>query len=151
MIWEIYGYYQPKENKWYIGSTNQGVLRRAGKNGEGYRQCRKFWAAIKKYGWDSFVRCIFNHASSKEDALKLEDYYMEAYDSVRSGYNSKYNYEAVGVHSVQVLQYDKNLNLIKKYRSLSSASKRSGIPDYKIVKAALNGNMIDSFYWKILA
>ena len=151
VIWEIYGYYQPEENKWYIGSTNQGVSRRAGKDGEGYRQCRKFWAAIKKYGWENFDRCIFRQTSSKEEALKLEDYYMEVYDSVRNGYNSKYNYEPAGVHTSYVLQYDKSFNLIKKYKSLSQASKRSGVPEYKIVKAILDNESVHSFYWRILA
>lgn len=84
----VYRYWSPN-NKSYIGQTNQGIAVRAGKNGYGYRVCPHFYAAIKKYGWDWFEnhREILADNLSHEEADKLEQYYIQEYDSIKNGYN----------------------------------------------------------------
>ena len=47
-IYRIYKYVSPS-NKVYIGQTCNSLKIRA-KNGKGYKECPKFYMAIKKYG-----------------------------------------------------------------------------------------------------
>ena len=149
VIWEIYGYYQPKENKWYIGSTRKGLEARAGLDGRGYRKQLKFWSAIQTYGWSSFQSHILNHAYSKDEALGLEDFYMERYNSIENGYNSKFNTKPTPC-AAHILQLNKDSKPIKIYKTLAEASKRSGLSESTITKALINEEKGGSFYWKLI-
>jgi len=48
--YKVYKYTSPS-NKVYIGQTCNSLKVRAA-NGEGYKECPKFFEAIKKYGFD---------------------------------------------------------------------------------------------------
>lgn len=89
----IYKYTSPS-GKCYIGQTmfprrRQHDHKNAAKNNDS----RKFYRAIRKYGWDSFeyevLYTIFeDDLQVRQDILnKKEIYYIQKYDSFRNGYN----------------------------------------------------------------
>ena len=57
---------------------------------------RKFYDAIFKYGWDNFEKRVIEYVSSEEEAIKMEKYYIEKYDTVENGYNHSNDSEAGG-------------------------------------------------------
>ena len=83
----IYGYYQPAENKWYVGRTFRTQISRAGRKGQGYKNCHKFYSAIHQYGWPSFEYHILDTTTDKDEAYRLERYWIEQKNSVENGYN----------------------------------------------------------------
>lgn len=97
-MYSIYKHTSPSR-KCYIGMTCQKPERRW-RNGEGYRECRAFYNAIKKYGWDNIKHEILEENLSFEDACKMEKHYISEYDSLVNG--NGYNLETGGYanHSV---------------------------------------------------
>lgn len=86
--YRIYGYYQPKENKWYVGRTCRTKAHRAGHNGNSYSKCPKFAEAIQRYGWDSFEYHILETTEDEELSWELEKKWIALKDSFNNGYNS---------------------------------------------------------------
>jgi hypothetical protein len=87
----LYGHYQPKTDKWYIGViTKTNTTQKRWQNGKGYinNHQKKFENAILKYGWDSFEHIIFFDDLTDEEADRLEVEYIKKYDSFKNGYNS---------------------------------------------------------------
>lgn len=76
----------------YIGITSQiPPSQRWGKDGVGYHNGqKKFYDAIKEYGWDMFEHIILCTQLTKEDALNIEEELIAKYDTVNKGYNSSY-------------------------------------------------------------
>lgn len=73
----------------YIGQTKNTLEERAQSGGSNYRECRYFWNAINKYGWDNFTPEILKDNLSREEANYWEKYYISLYDSTNRdvGYN----------------------------------------------------------------
>ena len=86
-IYKIYKLTAPT-GKVYIGCTQQKPERRWQK-GKGYCQNRMLWADIEKYGWDAFEKEILCDKLLQEAADKLEDKFIQYYDSRNpvKGYN----------------------------------------------------------------
>lgn len=76
--------------KVYIGITCQRPESRWGRDGRRYKNCKHFFSAIQKHGWDSFEHEILLSGLSKEEAEELEILLIEAHDSTNPdrGYNS---------------------------------------------------------------
>ena len=92
LINQIYLLKNKINNKIYIGQTWRTLKERQGdKNGIGYYQCCYLYSAIKKYGFENFEYVLLATADTQEEADKLEDFYMEKYNSRNSyiGYNLK--------------------------------------------------------------
>lgn len=84
----IYKYTCQTTNKVYIGQTCRSSLKtRAGVNGERYKSCRKFYAAIQKYGWENFKVEILENNLTAEEANIKEKEYIKNYNSIENGYN----------------------------------------------------------------
>ena len=83
-IYRIYKYVSPS-NKVYIGQTCNSLKIRA-KNGEGYKECPKFYMAIKKYGWKNFSSQILIDNLNKEQADYWEKFYISLYKSTDDNY-----------------------------------------------------------------
>ena len=82
---DIYIYKQTSPTvKCYIGQT---VNIKNRWKPSAYRQCKKFYNAIKKYGWENFTHEIICTCSTPQEANEKEAYYIEKYDSVNNGYN----------------------------------------------------------------
>lgn len=82
----VYRHISPK-GKSYIGITSQKPHLRWD-NGNGYKKQKKFWNAIKYYGWNKFKHEILETNLDKETAWYKEKYYISKFDSYFNGYNS---------------------------------------------------------------
>lgn len=86
-LWRIYRYYNPIEDKSYVGQTIKNVNVRAGR-GKNYHKGTAFRDAIDKYGWDTFEQSILRLCVSKEEADYWEKYFIDKFDSINNGYNT---------------------------------------------------------------
>lgn len=88
--WTVYCHVNKTNGKMYIGITGRSDPRlRWGRSGAKYRQCSRFYNAIKKYGWDGFEHRILDDGLSKEEASEKERDYVSFYetDNPDKGYN----------------------------------------------------------------
>ena len=78
-------------NKVYVGCTAQRLEWRFGRNGEGYKDASKIWAAIQEFGWDNVQHEVLATTSSRFEASKLEQHYIAQYKSAEDefGYNTR--------------------------------------------------------------
>lgn len=84
--WVVYQHISPS-GKSYIGITQQEPEKRW-QNGNGYTSQRKFYNAIKKYGWESFQHNILKENICEEAASYWEKYFIKLFDSYYNGYNA---------------------------------------------------------------
>lgn len=82
----VYVHKNKINGKVYIGKSDIDPVVRWG-NGTRYRSCRKFYYAIKKYGWDGFTHEILIDNLTKEQASDYEKLFISMYDSIKNGYN----------------------------------------------------------------
>ena len=120
----IYKYTNTINKKVYIGQTRQLLEKRAKYNGSGYQHCVHFYAAIQKYGWESFVPEILEEVDENK-ADEREQYYIQLYNSINNGYNID-----LGGH-------------IEKHRSITTKQKISeagkGIKNSRARNVCING------------
>lgn len=130
MKYIIYKHTNKINNKSYIGQTCKAEdpnLRWC--NGKGYSKCRKFYNAIKKYGWENFSHDIIAEAYTAEEADELEKQYIKSYDSINNGYNITFG--GAGRHEYRpILQLDTNKKIIAKFTSVSEAEVELNLPIY---------------------
>lgn len=81
----IYKHTSPS-GKSYIGQTND-YDRRCRDHQQPSSRCVKFRAAINKYGWDNFTHEILEESLTLLLANEQEEYWINFYDCVNSGYN----------------------------------------------------------------
>lgn len=88
-MYTIYKYTNTANGKVYIGQTSKSLEDRAQSNGSNYRECRRFYAAIQKYSWESFLPSVLERVETISEANERESYYIELYHSTDShyGYN----------------------------------------------------------------
>ena len=67
----VYCHINKINGKTYVGITSLAPELRW-KNGKGYKNCRKFYNAILKYGWDNFYHIILRDDLSLSKAEELE-------------------------------------------------------------------------------
>ena len=85
----IYGWYNTKNEKWYIGQTIRPEVRfkthiheSTNQNDNNY-----FHRALRKYGLENFVYCVLEENVLRENLNMKEQEWIEYYDSFYSGYN----------------------------------------------------------------
>lgn len=81
--------YTAPSGKHYVGRSCNSQDVRAGTNGYGYRNCRAFWNAIQKYGWENFKYEVLETGIQCEDIEVRENYWIEYYHAStdENGYN----------------------------------------------------------------
>lgn len=84
----VYIHINKINNKKYVGQT-YNVERRWQNNGAEYKNCRYFYFAINKYGWDNFEHLILKTNLDKKEADYWEKYYINFYKTKynENGYN----------------------------------------------------------------
>jgi hypothetical protein len=146
----IYKHTNKINGKCYIGQTCQDPEKRWGKNGNGYKnKHKKFWNAIKKYGWDNFIHEILYVDLTAEEANRLERLLIEKFNSIKNGYNISEggsNNPPSPVHAVY--QLDQDQKIIAVYDCIADAERALGAKHSHIVECC-KGNLRKSlgFYW----
>lgn len=92
----VYMHINKINNKKYIGITSQPVNRRWRSQGQGYKQCKLFYRAIQKYGWDNFEHIILQTDLNEEKAKSEEKRLIAKYRSNNKEYG--YNLTDGGEH-----------------------------------------------------
>lgn len=128
MKYLIYKHTNKVNHKCYIGQTcraDDPNLR--WQNGYGYSKCRKFYNAIKKYGWDSFEHEILAEVDNVAAADELEIEFIKKFDSIKNGYNITLG--GAGRHIYKpVLQMDLDKNIIARFDSIAAAEIELNLP-----------------------
>ena len=128
--YKVYAHINKENGKAYIGISKQNLKTRWGKNGKGYSQQPKFYNAIQKYGWDNFIHCVLiENIETQEEALDLETYYIEKYNSIDNGYNILHN----GIKSYPRTKPVYCITTKTKYDSIREASLSTGCEASKII------------------
>lgn len=86
LMYTIYSYTNKNNGKMYIGQTKNTMAERAQSNGNNYKECRRFYNAIKKYGWDSFEPSVLATVDTVEEANAAEEYYISYYNTMDDNY-----------------------------------------------------------------
>lgn len=86
--YSVYMHINKQNNKKYIGITSQKPEARW-KSGAGYKSQKRFYSAIKSYGWESFDHVVLESGLSKEDAEQKEASLIKKHqsNSLEFGYN----------------------------------------------------------------
>lgn len=89
MGYMVYMHTNKTNGKKYIGVTSQKTASRRWHNGEGYKKQRRFYSAIRCYGWDGFEHTILESGLSKEEAESIEESLIKEFRSNEPnlGYN----------------------------------------------------------------
>lgn len=146
----IYKHTSPS-GKSYIGMTKQGE-KRFGKDGNGYKNQKKFYNAIKKYGWNNFQHEIIEDHLSFEQACFGEQMYIEIYDSIDNGYNIYVGGEgAQEVGNKPIVQLLPSLEPVNIFKSVSYCTKELGFKSFTTVSNWCKDNQIHcGYYWRFL-
>ena len=111
----IYKIINQVNDKVYIGQTWSTLQRRARKDYSGYKSCKYFYRAIKKYGLKNFKSEIIVSCDNQLTADYLEKFWITTYDSRNNekGYNIR---EAGnnGKHSIESREKNRLAQLGKK-------------------------------------
>lgn len=88
--------------KVYVGITSKQPEKRW-LNGRGYQRNEHFWNAIKKYGWQNIKHEILAENLTREEACRLEQFYIAVYESSTptKGYNMTLGGETGAIHTIE--------------------------------------------------
>lgn len=153
--YSVYVHYMRPTGKRYVGCTGQ-VPRRRFQNGAGYAKNEPFYSDIKKYGWAAIDTTIIAETDDFELAASFENAAIDRYDTLNPehGYNhwssgsenlptaevaehisaSKMGHEVAPetreklrhFGCVQVVQLDKEGNVVKVHESMTKAAEAVG-------------------------
>lgn len=124
--------------KVYIGQTSETIEKRFARH-MGYQKDEsdtKFYRAIRKYGKDNFKIEAIDFAETQEELDEKEVYYINLYDSVENGYNSK---KSIGKCGGDTLSEHKNIEEIKEKIRQSKMGDKNPMRKYGGLHGARNG------------
>lgn len=127
-MWTIYKITNLLNGKSYIGQTSQPVEVRWSEHKRGKTSINSpLKRAIEKYGWDNFNKEVIDTATTLEEALEKEKYWIEYYKTCvlvygkEAGYNLSRGGE--GVFRITPEQEDLMLQLWNQHKSLTEIGK----------------------------
>lgn len=91
--YSVYIHINKLNNKKYVGITSMNPAIRW-KNGNGYKKQKRFYSAIKSYGWNGFEHIVLERGLSKDEAEQREEQLIEYFHSNNLAYG--YNIENGG-------------------------------------------------------
>ena len=125
----VYMHICPNGKK-YIGVSNN-INRRWGSMGQEYSQCKKFYYAIRKFGWLNIKHKILEENINKETAYKKEKEYISKYQTTncKYGYNMTTGGSGVPNNSGyrRVEQYDITGKYIRTFDTCKEAANSLGL------------------------
>ena len=95
--YKIYVHINKVNRKIYIGQTKQTLEQRSS-NGNAYKNCRHFWNAIQKYGWENFEHIVLIENLSLEMANIIEEELIKKYNT--TNHNNGYNMKSGGLNHI---------------------------------------------------
>ena len=167
-ICKVYLHILPKEishhtnDMYYVGITSKPVSKRW-RNGEGYRNNRHFYSAIKKYGWDNFKHIILEDNLTVEEANNREQDYIAKYNSFNSQYGYNHTEGGGGILgykrteeqiarvsgannylAIKVFQFDLMYNFVAKFNAVTEAEKEVGVKgiENRILQRSVGANSL---------
>ena len=96
----------------------------------------KFYRAIRKYGRENFKIEAIDFADTQEELDQKEIYYINLYDSVKNGYNSK---DSIGKCGGDTLSEHQNINQIKEKIRQSKLGEKNPMRIYGGLHGSRNG------------
>lgn len=118
----LYEHRNKVNGKRYIGVTNSTTKRWCAK-GNRYERCPHFWAAIQKYGWDNFEHNVLIYDLTREEASRLEVYYIAKYRTREKAYG--YNVTEGGINPPTMLGKHHSEETKRKIRNSNRGKKHS--------------------------
>lgn len=94
MAYSVYMHTNKINGKRYIGITSQTNVKERWHSGYGYKQQRRFYSAIKHYGWDGFTHEVLIEGLTKEEAEAKEVELIAKFNATSPEYG--YNMENGG-------------------------------------------------------
>ena len=87
-MYTVYQHRNLKNGKSYIGMTSQNPKKRW-KSGKGYKNNLRMWNDIKESDWNTdWEHNIIGKLEDKQEALNLEEMFIQLFDSTNEGYNT---------------------------------------------------------------
>lgn len=112
--------------KVYIGITRQKPETRW-RNGEGYRHCPHFYAAIKRHGWAAFHHELLAEGLTRSEAEQMEVHLIERHRATdpRHGYNIERGGTSGAKHSDLTRQKIADANRVRVWSDVSRGKLRA--------------------------
>ena len=129
----VYIHINKINGKKYIGQTIQSPIKRWD-YGRGYRNCSRFFNAIKKYGWDNFEHKVFE--CNESDLDRIESELIAQYNTTNPQYG--YNLDSGG-------HINKHLTNDTKQKISQKLIGNKCHPTRKIVQLTLEGELIKEY------
>lgn len=107
-----------------------------------------FQKAVKKYGFDSFIRVTLFRNLSEKEAYEIESVLVNEDFLTRDDvYNMKLGGIVAPDCSIEIHQYDLNGNYLKSWKSIDTASKELGCSGMSISYAHINKTISMNSLW----
>ena len=130
--YSVYMHVNKQNNKKYIGITS-GKPEIRWKNGNGYKKQKRFYSAIKSYGWDNFLHLVMQEGLSKKQAESEEERLIALYKT-NDGVHG-YNIENGGVIHKLSEEQKNHLSEINTGKHASAETKRKISESHKKIGA----------------
>ena len=132
--------------KMYVGQTCN-INKRFGSNGINYIGCKRFYNAIKKYGWDNFEHQVISTNLTKEEADFQEMFYISAYNLTddKYGYNITDGGAGVGLSGEKNGMFGKHHTQESRHKISIHSAKERPKRRKPIVQLSLNGDYIKTW------
>ena len=122
-MYKIYVHTFPDGRK-YVGSTIREDIRLRWRNGYGYKRHKVLFNAIKSVGWDNIQHEIIDTATSKETAIKLEEYYTLLWHTNEPEYGYNICYGNRGFNAKKTEEHKRKIGEAHKGKHHSEETKR---------------------------
>jgi hypothetical protein len=151
-MYEIYCLTFNTTGKQYIGFTGKGVMNRIHKHyiNASYGIDSHLYRAIRMYGLENVSIEILYQSSDKNEALKMEKYYITKFDAIKNGYNETHG--GAGGWSVPEHKLESwKKSIVKRTQGLNNPNSKS-VTNQQILDQAVefyknNGNKLTRVAW----
>lgn len=97
--YSVYMHKNKLNGKIYIGQTSRSLEERSGPNGLNYSECKRFYSAIKEYGWNNFEHTVLLTGLSPDEANEFERYFIKTTHSYDPDYGYNIDFGGRGFSS----------------------------------------------------